>query len=192
MGCTRSLSFIEPRCVIQKSEPDGFPKTPRQNETYIREEEKLLIKRQWRVLSADIKGTGTSVFMELFKLNPEMKQLFPFRNVRDAELLEDADFKRHGIRFMQAISATIENIDDLEKSLRNSLISLGKLHINFTGFKLKYFETFKDAIANVWRSALRSSYNKESEEAWNPVILFIMDNLKLGHRLAVVEAQQKC
>ena len=190
MGCTQSFPFLETTSIKANTSVDDCKTLPIQDETGIGEAEKIIIRRQWRVLSADIKETGTAVFLELFKLNPEMKQLFPFRHMNDEDLLDDARFRQHGIRFMQAINAMVENIDDLESSMTDSLLVLGKQHINFMGFKSEYFETFHDAISNVWRKVLGARYSPACAEAWRHIILFIMDTLKRGHYLALIEAQQ--
>ena len=198
MGCTTSCTFTETNCdsfrMRKQVQPNNNGVKSGTISTGIKPgaistEEKIIIKRQWKVLSADIKRTGTDVFLEIFKLNPDIKLLFPFRNIDDKELMTNAQFKAHGIRFMQAIGAAVENMDELETAMTEPIVALGKQHIKFQGFQPVYFEIFCDAISTVWRKVLGVRFTPACAEAWKHVLVFIMDNLKQGYQLASIETE---
>ena len=151
----------------------------------ISEDEKEIIKRQWKVLSSDMKATGTAVFMQIFKEQPEIKQHFSYKDVDDKHLPMSSELRGHAFRFMQAVGATIENIDDLEISMSEALLTLGAQHVKFTGFKPIYIRTFHSAILTVWRNIFGVHLSPKSADAWNKVLEFIMDKLEEGYNTAV-------
>ena len=191
MGCTASYACSDIKCVSIKTYSPVISNQDRETAGIVSEEEKTILKRQWKVLSSDIKRHGTDVFLQLFKLNPEMKQLFPFRNIDDNELINNVQFRSHGIRFMQTIGAVVENIENLDMSMTEPLVTLGKQHTQFKNFNVMYFEAFYGAISAVWRNVLGVSYTPSCADAWSHVLVFIMNNLKQGHHLASLEMEAK-
>ena len=145
------------------------------------EQEKIIVKQQWRTLSPDTKEIGAKVFMEIFKKYPEVKQMFPFRNTPDDRLVSSKVFNAHAVIFMRAIGAVVENIDDVENAMSNALIFLGKQHVAFTGMDQFYFDEFTCVISNVWREKLGASYTSDSARAWRHVFVYIMGKLKKGY-----------
>ena len=187
MGCTTSLELKNESTGSLKDEKKVFFDRFREPDIFIPESEKTIIKAQWEVLSKDRKGNGTAVFLKIFKQYPEIKELFRCNDVDYTLLEENAEFRAHAIRFMQAMGTAVESIDDLETSMSKSLVSLGKQHVSFTGFKPIYFEAFYDAISSVWRDVLGSDFTPESAEAWCHVMVFILETLKKGYHLASLE-----
>lgn len=182
MGCASSLAIAEKRrlIVLKKEKKRLVLNSLNESEKPIPEEEKKIIKRHWRVLSTDIQRLGATVFLQIFKEHPEVKQLFSFRNVDDDNLLSCAEFRGHAYRFMQAIGGVVENIDNLEKTMSGALIFLGKQHVMFSGIKPAYFDDFYHAISNVWKDVLGKNYTPESANAWKHVFLYTLETLKKG------------
>ena len=174
MGCSASSNNIKgctTTIVVQPATSNsGF--TDRQ---------KIIVRKTWKILATDLTGRGSKVFVKIFELNPNVKALFPFRNVNDTDqLLLDTNFKGHASRFMNAVGAVVDNMDNLEESLALLLIGLGENHVHFEGFKPDYFNSFSQAMNIIWKEDLGKRYTPEAEDAWNTVFTFIMDNLKVG------------
>ena len=148
------------------------------------EEQKTIVKRHWRVLSTDIQKLGTAVFLQIFRDHPEVKQLFPCRDVEDDDLISSLEFRGHAYRFMQAVGAVVDNIDNLENAMGNALLFLGKQHVTFMGIKSVYFDDFYVVISKVWKDVLGRRYTPESEKAWSQVFSYIMEKLKKGFESA--------
>ena len=153
----------------------------------ISDKQKIIIKRTWNVLSCDMKDIGIAVFLRIFMDNPEIKQLFPYKDKDVDQLLRTSEFKRHASRFMHAVGMGVANIDDLEKSMSQTLLTLGKQHYPCVGFKPIYFEIFYRAIVKVFKEKLGLCYTAECEEAWSHVLVFMMEKLKKGYHLASIE-----
>ena len=159
----------------------------REPDIVISEKQKIIIRRTWKVLSADMKDTGIAVFLRIFNDNPEIKQLFPYRDKEIHQLLHTSEFKRHASRFMHAVGMGVANLDELEKSMSPTLLTLGKQHYTCVGFRPIYFEIFYRAIVKVFREKLGLCYTAECEEAWCLVLVFMMEKLKKGYHLASIE-----
>ena len=158
----------------------------------ISEEEKQIVKRHWEVLSSDIKALGTRVFLQIFQEHPEIKQLFPCRDVEDDQLISSEEFKGHAYRFMQAVGAVVDNIDNLDKTMSSALMFLGKQHTTFPGVKAYYFDDFYYAITKVWKDLLGKRYTTENAKAWGHVFSYIMEMLKKGFNLKLNDNSMIC
>ena len=188
MGCTTSLSFV-PKSVKsgKKKRPRVFVDRFREPDIVISDKEKAIIKRQWKVLSANTNEYGVAVFLKIFLNHPEIKELFPYKDMEKDKLLLNSAFKHHASRFMHAVGAAVTNIDDLETAMSSTFLNLGKQHFYCTGFKPIYFEIFYHAIVKVWKDALGVCYTNDCADAWSHVLVFMMEKLKKGYHLASIE-----
>ena len=185
MGCSPSLALTERTklaATINGKKQITFNGSD-DTDKGISEEEKRIVRRHWKVLSSDIQRLGTRVFLQIFKEHPEIKQLFPCRDVEDDKLISSAEFRGHAYRFMQAVGAVVDNIDDLDKTMSGALIFLGKQHVTFGGIKPVYFDDFYYAITKVWKDLLGKRYTTENAKAWGHVFAYIMEMLKRGFNL---------
>ncbi|XP_036354905.1 uncharacterized protein LOC115228753 [Octopus sinensis] len=123
---------------------------------------------------------GTKIFLRIFELRPEFKQLFPFKT--DCELISDDEFITHASRFMQAVNAAVVNINDLDATLRPLLFGLGRRHVDFRGFKPSYWDVFIEAFQYVWRQELKENYTDVTKEAWNAILCYMTDTMKEGYQ----------
>lgn len=73
---------------------------PEVNNSILSEGDRKLIRHSWRYLSNhfDLTELGCDVFLKIFELNPEVKNMFPCRDVEGEDLLRNADFKGHASR----------------------------------------------------------------------------------------------
>ncbi|XP_067676830.1 hemoglobin subunit mu-like [Haliotis asinina] len=154
------------------------------DERYITGQQRMLVRRTWRYLAGDMTGIGSKVFIRIFNLYPNVKQLFPCRHKEGTELLRDPNFKGHASRFMQAVGAVVDNMDDLDTSLSPLLIGLGRQHINFNGFIPENFDAFTQSMTLTWEEELNGHFTEEVKDAWVAVFRFIMMKLKEGFALA--------
>ncbi|KAK3096804.1 hypothetical protein FSP39_003494 [Pinctada imbricata] len=193
MGCGQSITAAYP---IKKQSFSKIKKRHRRfsdNETSITfveassERDKQLVRRTWRLMAVDLAGNGSKVFLRIFELRPELKQLFPFRDVIGDELMKNPTFKGHASRFMQAVGAAVDNIDDWEAAFSPLLLGLGRQHINFGGFKPEYFNAFADSMMFIWEQVLGDRFTTEARCAWQGVFEFIMLKLKEGYAEADTE-----
>ena len=64
----------------------------------VEKSKKDLIKQTWILLEDDMENIGIQVFLRIFDQNPEVKLLFPFKDVWGDTLLTHPMFKAHANR----------------------------------------------------------------------------------------------
>ena len=154
---------------------------------YISFENKKLVKKTWKILSRDIPGVGAKIFLRIFEANPNIKEIFHCQGLEGEALLKSHQFKGHASRFMQAIGAAVDNIDDLINGMGPMLEVLGRQHMSFNGFKPEFWDTFTEAILCVWKETLRHRFSTDVATAWKLVFAFIILKLKQGYKQACIE-----
>lgn len=142
--------------------------------------EKKIIRRTWKLLANDLTGRGSSVFLKIFLLNPHVKELFPFKQLDGETLIKSQLFRGHASRFMQAVGAVVDNIDNPAEALSPLLIELGQKHAHYSGFMPDYFNYYEDAMLEEWSEQLGNRLDDDAKEAWRKVFRFILLKLREG------------
>ncbi|XP_071115047.1 hemoglobin subunit mu-like [Haliotis cracherodii] len=173
-------------CGTSKTKTTAAPEN-----SYISGKQRMLVQKTWPYLAGDIAGIGSKVFIRIFQLYPNVKQLFPCRHKEGKELLQDQNFKGHASRFMQAVGAVVDNIDDLDRSLSPLLIGLGRQHIHYNGFIPENFDAFTESMTLTWSEELKGRFTEEVKDAWEAVFDFIMMKLKVGFAQARDERDKR-
>ena len=184
MGCGGSLPIGAVAATPKRSL--ARPRTRATDQ--VSEGHKRLVRKSWKILCDDLTGRGSRIFLRIFARNPHVKELFPCRYEEGEALLKNANFKGHASRFMQAVGAAVDNIDNLETTLSPVLVNLGRQHIHFKGFKAEYFEVFKESMLHTFGEDLGRKWTDDMISAWSTVLDFIMCRLQEGYFLATEEA----
>ncbi len=150
---------------------------------FFTEHQKRLINRTWRYLANDLTGHGSKVFLRIFDVMPTARDLFPsLRYCQTHEqLVNNPVFKGHASRFMQAVGAVVDHIDDPEGGLSQLLRELGEQHVNFFGFDQLYFQRFSESMMYVWTNELGNKLTPGVRLAWQAVFDFIMTKMREGY-----------
>jgi len=151
---------------------------------------KQVLVENWEILSSDLSGRGTRIFMQIFSRNPLIKSIFSFGHLDEDELLCDPRFKAHGVRFMSAMGIVVDNIDNYSEVMPPLLNDLGRRHTQYKGFKPIYFNEYQDSILQVRHTRAHtrthihtSSRNKEYREPW---MIFLLAGQTT--RISVIDA----
>ena len=186
MGCASSISSKSSKKPNSSETMERWGNLIR-NIGYISVENKSRVTKTWRLLSRDISGIGAKIFVQIFESNPEIKHIFHCDGIEGNALLTNSQFKGHASRFMQAIGAAVDNIDDLQGGMGPMLEGLGKQHLSFEGFKPEYWDNFTGAILNVFKDTLHHRFTPEVASAWKLVFVFVILKLKQGYQQACLE-----
>jgi hypothetical protein len=62
-----------------------------------------------------------------------------------------------------------------------NLVQLGRRHANIQGFKHEYFESFSEAMNEMFKKYLGRTYNTETRIAWNKIFGLITSSVELGY-----------
>lgn len=177
MGCSLS--------TLSKSDTllHGVP--VKRDGSSINDRQKVTIKKTWKIVSGDIIGIGSKIFLKIFTIKPAIKQIFPFRDVSGDALLRNTQFRSHASRFMQAIGASVDNIYELNTTMAPLLFSLGQQHGLYKGFNDEYFDVFSTAIIQVLEQELGTKFTSEVSSAWSNILEFIIGKLREGYQAAL-------
>ena len=184
MGCTNSMT------VVKSSYSIGTTMTPRLTVTLasskydLNDDEKRIIQSTWDIMTKDLSENGLQIFLRIFETCPETKALFQVENVRLSELARNQVIKGHGTRFMNAIGAAVNCLNETNgkpNKLREVLYVLGQQHKNYSGFKPEYFEVFYKALIWRWEFCIKEGFTSQVLDLWTRVFLYIMDGLKEGY-----------
>ena len=154
---------------------------------YISDENKVHVKKTWKLLSRDIPGLGAKIFIRIFDSNPDIKQIFHCDDLEGDALLKNSQFKGHASRFVQAMGAAVDNIDDLHGGMGPMLEGLGRQHLSFKGFKPEFWDTFTESILHVFKDKLHHRFTTDVASAWKLIFVFMIQKLKQGYQQASLE-----
>jgi len=167
-------------------------------------EEKRLIRKTWSQLQQQIVvsdggrkndnshnvNRGVRVFLRIFELEPEAQSVFSdFQHVsRLSELVANPVFRSHAKRFMTAVDMTVHSLDALDIIVAPTLVRLGRRHVEFTGFHLRYMAVFERAMDDTWRIDLgRRRYSGATRRAWRKLFNFLTSQVAEGYNEALTE-----
>jgi hemoglobin-like flavoprotein len=183
MGCSSSIPKPNTECKgfveIKEELQENFG-----TQTGLTEAEKIIVKSTWKYMTTDIANNGLQIFLRIFDVCPEAKELFKVENVRHSELARNPLLKVHGARFMNGIAAAIDSLNETngyQDELGNILFVLGQRHKNSSGFRPEYFEVFYKALMWRWEFCMGEYFTAEVSKTWSHVFLYMMEKLKEGY-----------
>jgi len=168
MGCAKS---VESRSKDSTKEVKFADDLLSPQKVVLTEQHKKVIVKTWTILSTDLEGRGSRIFLLIFGRNPLIKTIFSFGHLEGEELVCDPQFKGHALRFMQAVGIVVDHIDNYSEALAPLLNDLGRRHTQFKGFKPIYFNDFQDSIMEVGDAQL--THRSEN--------LFAVQNVTTAH-----------
>ena len=184
MGCTSSISDK------QRLHPQKNKKTTVTKLTFDKTcigtwttEERIIVTKTWKSMANDLQGNGMQVFLRIFEIAPDAKTLFHIQHVRHRDVVRNTIIKGHASRFMQAIGAAVDSINECESGndFDKHLHILGQQHTHYVGFNPDYFEVFYDAIMWQWERYMDKAFTQEVADAWSHVFAYVMWRLKEGY-----------
>lgn len=153
-------------------------------ESFLSDDAKSIVRKTWsNHFEKDMIGFGVIIFERIFESRPEVKALFPFGDQTGESLRKNHLFRAHGLRFMKAVGACVDSLDDTESTLTPMLLRLGETHARIDGFSCCYFDAYKATMTNVWGNQLGKIWEDEDVRlAWTKVFDFIMQHLADGYQ----------
>ena len=186
MGCSPSLDVPKPNIIVNRLDD----RTPNDIHLLSRNQ-RHLVRKTWRYLADDMTGRGTIVFSFIFLLCPDLKKLFPFRDVVEEDLVNNFEYRCHAARFMQVVGAVVGGLSNLNEVINPLLEELGDRHSHHVGMPAEAFEVFKNAMILAWEQELRAKFTPEAKEAWIVVFDVIIFALRRGFLVGLGEQNRK-
>lgn len=163
------------------------------NQREITVEEAYVLKRTWHYMTKDLQGNGLQVFLRIFELCPATQKLFKVENVHHSDLARSVLIKAHGARFMKAVGAVIDNLDDIGKKdnqLTQLLIGLGQHHVQYSEFKSQYFEAFYEALMFQWERIMGEMFTPQVSDTWSRLFTYLMQKLTEGYNTPIEKRKE--
>jgi len=83
---------------------------------------------------------------------------------------------------------TVHSLDALDVIVAPTLVRLGRRHVNFTGFHVRYMDVFEQAMDDAWRNDLgRRCYSGVTRRAWRKLFRFLTTRVAEGYNEAITE-----
>ena len=181
MGCSNSLIVPEDNLATKRET------VKRVEDEIVTAEQKLIIRKTWKILSRDRHGTGINILSRIVRLDPHIKQIMRFDGLEGDALLRDSSFNLQASRLVEVLEATVRNVDQLQNLMGPFLYELGKRHYSFQGFLPKYWSLVSRAVLYVWKQELHDKYTSEVPKAWSALLRFMVAQMKKGYHEACVE-----
>eukprot|EP00095_Tigriopus_kingsejongensis_P008927 maker-scaffold199_size265817-snap-gene-0.10 protein:Tk08927 transcript:maker-scaffold199_size265817-snap-gene-0.10-mRNA-1 annotation:"PREDICTED: cytoglobin-1-like" len=146
-------------------------------------EEKVHIKRTFRLLKTNLKDVGTATFITLFQNYSTSKMFFP--TIKDSPLedltLNEA-LQNHGLRLMKVIENVIADIDNT-RQVDIYLAQLGQMHQTM-GLEKKYLDVMGPIFCQSIRSGLQEEgeWSMEIRHAWLHFFRVMVIKMKRGFK----------
>jgi len=141
--------------------------------------EEKLIRDTWALISSDLKGNGSNVFIRFFTDYPKYHKAFKsFANVPFEDLPKNKRFLAHSFTVISAVDGLVDNIDDPEM-LDEMLLKTG---INHARRKIAgdAFDEFQISFLGFLETTLKEKWTSEAEEVWKTVVGLIISKIKDG------------
>lgn len=122
------------------------------------EDERNVLKSVWGPLRADPQGNGVKLFGGFLKAHHEIKAQFPkFKDVSDADLDNNADFRAHALKIFEIVDNAIVKKDfDRLKELSSFHKTIGQTNkdyfLAFRNYFLDHLNLNADQLT-VWNKA---------------------------------------
>lgn len=152
----------------------------------ITQEQISLVQDSWKLVNGDLEQVGVEFYVRLFKENPELFQLFSFRDIANSTeeaMRTDHRFKRQGLVTMQHVDLAVASLNDLG-SIVPALKDLGARHSMYK-VEEHHFSPVGAALLDTLDKGLGEKFTSEVKEAWTVVYGIVADTMKAGLKEAL-------
>ncbi len=193
MGCASSATDSSASLSARDSVPFRIPKSG--SLTHLSElsvslclalsrEERRLVTESWNILKKNSQAVGKRVFLRIFEIRPQIKNLFDFRDEWGDALLKHPQFIAHAQRFMTVIGEVVSSLSTnagLPTVATPRLHALGQSHTRHKGFTPDYFNVFYKSMCLIWSQELNERYRDATRHAWETLMEYVIEQMRDGY-----------
>lgn len=147
-----------------------------------------LVQETWGLVSGDLEKVGVDFYMRLFKANPDVLQLFSFRDINkssDDIMRADDRLKRQGLVTMQHVDLAVNSLNDLG-SIVPALRDLGGRHAMYK-VEEHHYVLVGSVLLDTLNDGLGDKFTLEVKEAWTVVYGIVANTMQAGAREVLEE-----
>ena len=164
--------------------PMGLPRRRSKEDLAIGSTKISRVENSWYLISGKIGEVGLRFFLEMFKENPELVELFPFGDdsVSVTGLLRvndrtKAHVRAHAIAVMRVVGTCVAGLTKIE-DLIPRLRSVGATHKTVGVQPHHYDILYKHLVKAIRDEVGPDNWDQETEDAWEQAFLSISDMIK--------------
>jgi len=140
--------------------------------------QKDVIRDAYAVFKANEEKNAADTFLYLIQQHPDLKSVFPWKDVPNDQLRDNPGFKEHVRVVFKGLSVAIDRMDNL-KSTTKYYINLGQAHVT-RGATDAAFDAVGEAILHTYKNILGVKYDDDFVSSFTHVIEFVVGNMKVG------------
>ena len=173
---------IDKNAKEEKSDDEGLgfmddeeiqPKQTMGNQFYIEK-----VTESWKLVQKiGYDKFGPILFKNLFKIQPDLLQLFSFKD--EANLYQSEALKKHAKIVTETVGQAVAGLVDLA-SLIPILTSLGKKHKKF-GIMPEHYPVLQKALFMTLEQGLKKRFTQEIKTSWERIFEIISDTMISDH-----------
>ncbi|KMZ65014.1 putative Non-symbiotic hemoglobin [Zostera marina] len=146
------------------------------------DDQEALVVNSWNVMKQNSEELSLKMFLRIFEIAPEAKQLFSFLRDSNLPLASHSINPKIKAHAMSVFRLTCESAADLKKAGKvpvpeSTLQRLGASHSK-KGVVSEHFEVTKMALLDVIREAVPEMWCPELETAWTVAINYLNEAIK--------------
>lgn len=157
-------------------------------------EQRALVKHSWHSVEEHIAEIGLTMYLEMFKKNPETLTLFPFLKHLSKEDLEFySQLRNHAVRVTGVLTMLITQLAlppaEADVAMSTFLLELGRRHFSYAshpGQMELLGHTFVESLLPIFSKDDRES---EIHEAWLAFFKLIVFYMQTGFRFVQNKGQ---
>ncbi|XP_005110958.2 uncharacterized protein LOC101845586 [Aplysia californica] len=144
------------------------------------EEQKVLLRQSWALITAHVAQVGVETFMGLFHTHPEAIESFlafkDYSTVRDIE--QSVVLKAHALRVMQTVDKCVTRLDNLDK-MSNVITALGRRHVDYRA-NIKIVPIIGQQFVSAIEPKLGDMWSPDVQCAWQGLFAVVNFHLQSG------------
>ena len=107
----------------------------------------------------------------MFRIAPELKQMFSFKDIPDSELYDSQQLKKHGANNYKYIEQAVDGWGTPE--VAEKLSKLGARHVT-REVKMEHFAVVGEAMMTSLSEVFTDAFDDKTKELWTRVFTVIM------------------
>ncbi|CAJ0573585.1 unnamed protein product, partial [Mesorhabditis spiculigera] len=135
-----------------------------------------------------IKRLFEDIFLSILHSDEDLLKMFRLENVPRNKLRENEFFKSQAANFSLVINLVVTNLQENSAQACQALQDLGAQHVRYNsrGFQMMYWDVYTDCFERNYPPTFKTRFERE---AWSAMILFILQQMKLGYTGAKKHSQ---
>ena len=114
----------------------------------------------------------------MFRIDPELKQMFSFKDIPDSELYDSMKLKKHGVSVFKYIEQAVDGWGTPE--VEDKLQKLGSRHLP-RDVKMEHFDVVGEALLTSLSDVFGEAFDAKTRDVWTRVYGVVVQAMLEGN-----------